>query len=120
MLCVVCSGLADTGGVQQDEENVATIIKAAGESGHINALCLVCNGADSRLDPSMRSVLTQFKANVPDTVLQNILVVFTNCTEGTRTFQVESIEAVFNGFTIDAAGKMVRPANPQPVEFKVM
>jgi hypothetical protein len=88
-------GLSDTRGINADDENLRKIVEAAENTPSIAAIIIVINGTAARLTVNMRNVLVRLRGTLPDVVLQNILVVFTNCTATTRSFDPKSIETNF-------------------------
>ncbi len=84
-------GLADTRGPAQDEKNLAKILDFASQLGNIVAIVIVINGTTPRLTVNIKTVLTQFRGSLPDVLLNNIIVVFTNCLEHNRNFDINQL-----------------------------
>jgi predicted GTPase len=75
-------GLADTRGVSQDEKNMEFILAKAKEieqSGDLLGIILIMKGTDARKNLSIRTITTFLMGNLPDLVLQNLIVIFTAC-----------------------------------------
>lgn len=74
-------GFGDSRGLEQDKENAKKIVVALTSEEHINCICLVINGRLSRMTATLKYVLTEVTAILPRKILDNIIVVFTNCTD---------------------------------------
>eukprot|EP00392_Amoebophrya_sp_AT5.2_P008791 g8819.t1 len=74
-------GFGDSRGFAYDEKHVAKIIEAIESVEFINAICIVINGRESRLNPMLKYVLSQIASIMPASVFENILVVFTNAND---------------------------------------
>ena len=84
-------GFADTAGIQQDEANVHTIIDTASKLPSLAAVIMVINGSVARQTFSEQTVMTRLKGSLPDSVLENLIVVLTNCWKSSSNFQVDSL-----------------------------
>lgn len=73
-------GFGDTRGMEEDKKHVARVIETLKEEQYINCVCLVINGRAARMSASIKYVLSEITAVLPKTVLDNIIVVFTNTT----------------------------------------
>ena len=71
-------GFGDTRGFDKDSENVKKIIEILKNTNHINCVCLVVNGRSARLNPSIKYVLTEITTILPQEIVNNLIVVFTN------------------------------------------
>ena len=71
-------GFGDSRGMDEDKKHIQIIIAALKEVEHLNCICLVINGRLSRMTASLRYVLAEITAILPKTVLNNVVVVFTN------------------------------------------
>lgn len=85
-------GLSDTGGVKKDDENIAKIIQAAEGCGKLAAVIIVINGTVARATSNLRNTLVRMKGSMPDVILHNLLVVLTNCSEGSCNFEMKSLK----------------------------
>ena len=74
-------GFGDSRGFEQDEENAKKIVETLTSQEYINCICLVINGRLARITATLRYVLTEITSILPKEVLDNIVVVFTNCTD---------------------------------------
>ena len=89
-------GFGDSRGLKQDKENADMIVKCITSQEYINCICLVINGRLSRLNATLRYVLTEVTAILPKYALSNIVVVFTNCAEVLDlSFEPKSLEEFF-------------------------
>ena len=71
-------GFGDSCGIDQDKENVGKIIDTLKTVEYINCVCLVINGRAARMSGSLKYVLSEVTSILPKTVLNNVIVVFTN------------------------------------------
>ncbi len=60
------------------------ILKAAEGLDALHALILVVNGSDARRNIAVQNTFNRLRNNLPDSVIQNTLAVFTNCNSLTR------------------------------------
>ena len=76
-------GLSDTGGVHQDQANMKQILSTVMQLPQpgLTALVLVLNGTVKRNTINITNVLSGLKGNMPDSIMQNVFVVCTNCGE---------------------------------------
>lgn len=79
-------GLSDTRGVEQDDRNLESILQSAEAATSLAAIILVVNGAATRLTATARNALVRLRGVLPDCLLDNLLVVCTNCSQETRNF----------------------------------
>ena len=71
-------GFNDSRGFKQDEDNTKAIIQALKESKQVNCICLVINGRNSRISPSLKYVLAAITAILPKKIVENVIVILTN------------------------------------------
>ena len=83
-------GLADTRGTAADDANVNAILQRAETLGSINAIVFVVNGGNTRKSVAMKTVFAKLRGSLPDSVLDNILVIASNVT-GAPTLDVEEL-----------------------------
>ena len=89
-------GFGDSRGMDEDRKHAQRIIAALKEVEHINCICLVINGRLSRMTGSLRYVLAEITAILPKTVLDNVVVVFTNTANVLDlNFDLESLSEYF-------------------------
>ena len=89
-------GFGDSRGMDEDRKHAQRIIAALKEVEHINCICLVINGRLSRMTGTLRYVLAEITAILPKTVLDNVVVVFTNTANVLDlNFDLESLSEYF-------------------------
>ena len=73
-------GFGDSRGIEEDEKNVKKIIAALEneETEFVNCVCLVINGRSCRSTVLLKYVLSEVTAILPQDVLNNVIVVFSN------------------------------------------
>ncbi len=83
-----------------DDANLDNILEKASSLSHISAIILVANGSQVRETITMKNVFTLLRGHLPDAVLQNALVVLSNCTKLTRlallTYFASSHSSIFH------------------------
>ncbi len=84
-------GLSDTRGVKQDDANLEKIMTVSEELGSVAAIVVIINGTTSRLTVNLKNVITRLKGSLPDAVLDNIIVVLTNCWKHDSNFDIGSL-----------------------------
>ncbi|KAM9983076.1 hypothetical protein ACTFIZ_005683 [Dictyostelium cf. discoideum] len=89
-------GLSDTRGIKQDDINIGKIIDAAENCSSLSALLIVINGTVPRMTINLQNVITRLRGSIPDSLLNNVFIVFTNCLSHTRNFEINSIEINVN------------------------
>ena len=89
-------GFGDSRGLDQDKENAKEIVRALNEEDYINCICLIINGRTSRMSATLKYVLSEVTSILPRVVLDNIIVVFTNCADALDiSFDVRALEEFF-------------------------
>ncbi|XP_062712215.1 uncharacterized protein LOC134289771 [Aedes albopictus] len=81
-------GLSDTNGADKDIEHIENIMTTAENIGSIAAIVLVINGTVSRVTANLKNAIDRMRCAVPDVLLSNLVVVFTNCSEDTVNFEL--------------------------------
>lgn len=71
-------GFGDSRGFDQDKDNAKLIIDCLEAEEFLHCICLIINGRQARMSPSLQYVLTEITSILPREVLNNIIVVFTN------------------------------------------
>ena len=71
-------GFGDSRGMAKDQEHSACIVNALKDEEYINCICLIINGRMTRISATLKYVLNEITAILPNTVLENVIVVFTN------------------------------------------
>ncbi|CAI4232614.1 unnamed protein product [Auanema sp. JU1783] len=85
-------GLSDTEGTEKDDQHITKIRNAAEETGSMTAIIIVINGTVARATVNLRNTLTRLRGSVPDILLNNLIVVLTNCSVSSSNFNLESLE----------------------------
>ncbi|XP_021709462.1 uncharacterized protein LOC110679357 [Aedes aegypti] len=86
-------GLSDnTVGADKDNEHIANIVAAASNTEAIAAIILVINGAVARVTVSLRNAINRLKGVVPDILLNNLIVVLTNCSADKANFDLSVLK----------------------------
>ena len=85
-------GLSDTRGVEQNEMNVHQIVESIIQLGHLTAVIVVVNGAQSRLSSNLRSVIASLHDHLPDSILNNVIVLLTNVRKHQSTFDLRVLD----------------------------
>ena len=80
-------GLNDSRGTKQDELNIDKILAAAHNEKDLSAILLVINATQPRINPALKAVFVSLKGNIPNSVLDNTVVVLTKTREDTTAFQ---------------------------------
>lgn len=89
-------GLSDTRGAEQDNINISKIIDAVEGLGGLTAVIIVVNGAVARLTVNLQNVISRLRGNLPDTVMDNVIVVLTNSTRYAANFTLQALELYGN------------------------
>ncbi|OWA53991.1 hypothetical protein BV898_18414 [Hypsibius exemplaris] len=85
-------GLSDTrndADPHQDDKNIDLILQAAEEAGNLSAIIVVINGTVPRFNASVKNAIERMRGNIPDALLQNIMILLTNCSRIGANFDVE-------------------------------
>ena len=82
-------GLSDTRGTEQSEINMNKIIEAIAQLGNLTTVIIVVNGSISRLTTCLRSIITTLNGNLPDIILENVLVILTNAKKYESPFDLQ-------------------------------
>ena len=89
-------GFGDTRGFDKDSENIKKIIQILKSTEHINCVCLVINGRSARLSPSIKYVLTEITTILPQEIVNNLIVVFSNTNDELESnFDAEILNRYF-------------------------
>lgn len=79
-------GLNDTNGIEQDNKNLDIILSAAEKAEALSAVVLVLNGTEARVTPNIKAIINKLQGSMPDSILDNIVVVMTMCRQDTCNF----------------------------------
>ncbi|CAI4232656.1 unnamed protein product [Auanema sp. JU1783] len=85
-------GLSDTEGTERDDQHISKIMIAAEKTGSMAGIIIVINGTVARATVNLRNTLVRLRSSVPDILLNNLVVVLTNCSVSTANFDLESLE----------------------------
>lgn len=89
-------GFGDTRGFDKDSENIEKIIQILKSTEYINCVCLVINGRSARLSPSIKYVLTEITTILPQEIVNNLIVVFSNTNDELElNFDAEELNRYF-------------------------
>ena len=97
-LLVDTPGLSDTRGSEQNKMNMDQIIDTITKLGNLSTIIIVVNGSISRLTTSFRSILTCLYGNLPDIVLENVIVVLTNAKKHESPFDLRILNLSGNTY----------------------
>ena len=87
-ICILDTpGLCDTEGLKKDDENLDKIVKAAISIEKLSGIILIMNGTTSRVNNNIKHIINKFNGFFPDSIMKNIIVVFTCCREETCNFK---------------------------------
>jgi len=87
--CIDTPGLSCTSNSatnHADDESISAILTAANQAGELHAIILIINGTAARLTVNVQNALQRISGNCPDVLLNNIIVVFTNCNSSSKNF----------------------------------
>ncbi|UJR31137.1 hypothetical protein I4U23_018644 [Adineta vaga] len=90
-------GLADTRGNEQNDANITKIIDAITELGDLTSIIIVVNGSNCRLTGHFRRIIDLLHGNIPDIILENVIVILTN---------VKKHESLFDLNVLNLHGKV--------------
>ncbi|CAF0766564.1 unnamed protein product [Adineta ricciae] len=85
-------GLSDTRGAEQDNQNMNKIIDGVESLGGLSAVIIVVNGTTGRLTLNLRNVIARLRGNLPDVVMDNVIVVLTNAKRHEANFNISSLQ----------------------------
>ena len=89
-------GFGDSRGMDVDKEHIRKIIDALKNEEYINCVCLVVNGLVSRMSATLKYVISEVTSILPKTVVNNVIVIFTNTTSPLRlNFDIQELEKYF-------------------------
>ncbi|CAF3880877.1 unnamed protein product [Rotaria sp. Silwood1] len=84
-------GVGDTRGMKYDRQNIKRIFDLVQQMETLTAILLIINGTQPRLTFNIEYVLQQFRHWLPNVVLDNVIVILTNCNRYTFNFEPETI-----------------------------
>ena len=71
-------GVGDVDGLEQDDQNLEDILQAIANERDINAILVMLNGAEPRLNARVRYIMTKLQGMVPDYAIKSIIFLLTN------------------------------------------
>lgn len=78
--CVIDTpGINDTNGLERDDANMEIILNAAINAESLSCIILVLNGTMARVTSNVKALMTRLKGSLPNSVMDNIVVVCTMC-----------------------------------------
>ena len=90
-------GFGDSRGMDVDKEHIKRIIDALKREEYINCVCLVVNGRASRMSATLQYVISEVTSILPKTVINNVIVIFTNTTGPLRlNFDIQELGNYFD------------------------
>ncbi len=82
-------GLGDTRGAQQDEINIDTILNAINNLQCLTGVIIVVNGSVARVTTNFKSVLLGLRGNLPDIVMDNVILILSHVKRHQSTFDIK-------------------------------
>jgi hypothetical protein len=71
-------GLGDTRGIEKDDENISMIIDEVIKTENLNAVLLMLNGTDPRINTRVKYVLAKLQGMLPTEFIQNLFILMSN------------------------------------------
>jgi len=87
-------GLNDTRSYQQDEVNLDKILTTARDTSDLVSIMLIVNGTQSRLTPAMMNIVVTLKGSLPDSCMDNFIVVLSKTDKRKTQFQRSSLATI--------------------------
>jgi hypothetical protein len=87
-LFVDTPGLSDTHSIEQNEINNNKILDAITQLGNLTSIIIVVNGSINRLTTHIQSIITCLNGNIPDIILENIIVILTHVKKHESAFDL--------------------------------
>lgn len=85
-------GFGDTRGFDVDKENVKNIVDQVNKVECIHCICLVINGSQSRMTHQLKYVVSEISAILPRATVKNVLIVFTNAKDKSKSnFNIKTL-----------------------------
>jgi hypothetical protein len=92
-------GLGDTRGAQQDQTNIETILNAINNLQGLTGVIIVVNGSMARITTNFKSVLLGLRGNLPDIVMDHVVVILSHVKRHQSTFDIKKTLKM-NGTTV--------------------
>jgi GTPase Era involved in 16S rRNA processing len=85
-------GLSDTNGIKQDDKNIKEIVNAAISAGSLSAIVIIASGTEARMTSSIKNTLVRLANNIPDELINNLLLILTKCSKASACFSANAFE----------------------------
>jgi len=82
-------GLSDTHGIEYNESNINKMIDAITKLGNLTSVIILLNGSISRLTIHLRTIIACLNGNIPDVILENVIVILTNVKKHESPFDLK-------------------------------
>ena len=70
------------------------MLTAAHEAADLHAILLVIDGSKTCLSPAIPDIFVQLRGNLPDSTLENVIVVLTRCRQDTTAFKLSLLKDI--------------------------
>ncbi len=78
-LCIMDTpGFGDVKGIQQDDDNANEIIETISKTTELNAIILMLNGAEPRVNERIKYIIQRINGILPNVVKNNLMIVLSN------------------------------------------
>ncbi|CAF0867585.1 unnamed protein product [Didymodactylos carnosus] len=84
-------GWSDARRVGQDDINMNKIIDAVESLGGLTAVIIVVNGTSARVNLSSTNFIARLRDNMPDTIMNNVIVISTNAKRHQVNYEIKSL-----------------------------
>ena len=71
-------GIGDTRGIEQDKKHILSVVQAVKALGQFNAICLVYKADETRVDPNIKYLISQYQNIMTKGCQDNIMICFTH------------------------------------------
>lgn len=85
-------GFNDTKSVSNDKKHLESIRDICISESNLNSIIVTINGTNLRLTLTAKALFDNLKRYFPNTLMQNIIIVFTNCDENSRNFDLSLLK----------------------------
>ncbi|CAF3766555.1 unnamed protein product [Rotaria sp. Silwood1] len=82
-------GFSDTHSIEQNQMNMNKILDAITQLDNLTSIILVINGSLSRLTMNFRYAMNCLNSNIPDIILENVIVILTNVKKHESPFDLK-------------------------------
>ena len=102
-------GINDTNGCNNDIMNLKKIVDSVAKESNLNGIILLINGTMVRLDTSTVNFISILKSFLPKQMIENVIVILTNCEEESCNFELKCLKDIFaNGKKYTMQNKLFR------------